>query len=171
MSFLTLIQIVFDVVVIVGVALFFLKRNQPQKDDPRLSRGLQLLQSKISILEDLSDRVETQFKQLSAILEEKKRDVHESISESEEQINRIHQSMKRSLEVAKIFQDRIPHEEIIERRNTEKYIQAAKMSHEGKSASEISQALDLPEAEVEFISSVNRDELIFEGENLPEWVK
>ena len=44
----------------------WVKLFKRKQDDPRMSRGLQLLQSKIAVLEDLSDRTELQVKQLAA---------------------------------------------------------------------------------------------------------
>jgi hypothetical protein len=156
---------------IFGLALFVvIKRlNKPAKDDPRLSRGLQLLQSKIAILEDLSDRTEVQVSQLVALMEHKSKDVQGKIQQAERQIHLINTSMEKSLEVAKIFQDKIPHQEIIERQNTIKYIQAARLANQGKSIEEIREQVDLPIGELEFIAKVNRSQLMFSEKDLPEW--
>ena len=164
-----LLQIIFNIFIVVGVALYFIRKNRPQKEDPRLSRGLQLLHSKIAVLEDLSDRVETQVKQLSAILEEKTKEVHQAIEEAESQIHEIERCRTKSLEVAEIFQDRIPHEEIIERQTTAKYIKAAKMAHAGKSVAEIAQELKMPKSEIEVIVSINEKEFVFGDDSLPAW--
>ena len=153
------------------VAVLWIRSNKPAKEDPRLSRGLQLLQSKISILEDLSDRTDRQVKQLVHILEERARGLSAKILKAEEMISHIEQSAAKSKQVAEIFQDKIPHEEIIERQNTQKYVQAAQLAHEGRTAAEIAVALDIPESEAEFIVKVNKDELSFDREALPEWAK
>lgn len=160
-----------DLVLAVGVYVLWVKLKQPPQDDPRLSRGLQLLQSKIAVLEDLSDRTELQVGQLTALLEQKVRKVQAKIEESQKQLQMIDQSMQRSREVAEIFQDKIPHEEIIERQNTIKYIKAAQLAHEGKTVAEISQLVDLPIGEIEFIAKVNRDTLMFDSSALPEWAR
>ena len=68
-SFWNLFQICFDLLVVAAGTVIFIRLNKPAKDDPRLSKGLQILQTKISILEDLSDRTETQVSQLTALLE------------------------------------------------------------------------------------------------------
>jgi mannose/fructose/N-acetylgalactosamine-specific phosphotransferase system component IIB len=136
-----------------------------------MSRGLQILQSKISVLEDLSDRTETQVIQLTALLEQKCRDIQNLMVQSEKQIQKIESSMTKSLDVAKIFQDKIPHQEIIERQNTVKYVKAARMAHQGHSIDEIAAQVDLSRGEIEFISKVNRDQLQFSEEDLPEWTK
>lgn len=166
-----LIQIVFDLFAALGLFVAIMRISRTPKDDPRLSRGLQLLQSKIAVLEDLSDRSEAQVNQLTAILEQKSREVHAKVQLAEQSVNEIRISMERSLEVAKIFQDKIPHKEIIERQNTIKYVTAARLAHQGLSVDEIAAETDLPKGEVEFIASVNRDRLMFNEDQLPEWAR
>lgn len=166
-----LIQLVFDIFVALGLFIVVMRMNRAPKDDPRLSRGLQLLQSKISVLEDLSDRTEVQVNQLTAILEQKAREVQAKVQMAEQHVQMIKVSMENSLEVAKIFQDKIPHQEIIERQNSVKYIQAARLAHQGLSAEEIATKVDLPKGEIEFIAKVNREQLVFSEEQLPWWAK
>lgn len=79
--------------------------------------------------------------------------------------------MQKSLEVAKIFQDRIPHSEILERQNTIKYVKAARLAHQGLAPEEIGRQVDLSLGEIEFIAKVNRDQLMFCEESLPEWAQ
>ncbi|MCB0384570.1 MAG: DUF2802 domain-containing protein, partial [Bdellovibrionales bacterium] len=66
---------------------------------------------------------------------------------------------------------KIPHEEIIERQNTIKYVRAARMAHEGASLAEIAQEVALPMGEIEFIAKVNKDRLMFDEGSLPEWAR
>ncbi|MBX7231711.1 MAG: DUF2802 domain-containing protein [Bdellovibrionales bacterium] len=160
-----------DVFLISGLALLWLQFKRPPKDDPRLSRGLQLLQSKISILEDLSDRTDLQVKQLTGLVEQKARHLQNKIIESEHQLQRIDQSMIKCKEVAEIFQDKIPHQEIIERQSTIHYVKAAQLAHSGKSVEEIASQVDLPRDQIELIAKLNKDQLVFDEKELPEWVK
>lgn len=169
MSFWFLLQILVNLILLAGVVGIWVRLSRPPKDDPRLSKGLQLLQSKIAVLEDLSDRTETQVNQLTALLEQKVKDIQAKIQIADKQIQKIDQSMQKSLEVAKIFQDRIPHTEIIERQNTVKYVKAARMAHQGMSVDEIAREVDLSRGEIEFIANVNRDQLMFCEDSLPEW--
>jgi hypothetical protein len=136
-----------------------------------MSRGLQLLQSKISVLEDLSDRTETQVTQLTKLMEQKCRDIQNVIFQAEREIQKIEAAMGKSLEVAKIFQDKIPHQEIIERQNTIKYVKAARLAHQGVSIDQIASQVELSRGEIEFIAKVNREQLQFSEEDLPEWAK
>ncbi|AFY00304.1 hypothetical protein Bdt_0596 [Bdellovibrio bacteriovorus str. Tiberius] len=158
-----------NLILLAGVVGLWVRLNRPPKDDPRLSKGLQLLQSKIAVLEDLSDRTETQVNQLTALLEQKVKDIQAKIQAADKQIGKIDQNMQKSMEVAKIFQDRIPHTEIIERQNTVKYVKAARMAHQGSSVDEIAREVDLSRGEIEFIAKVNRDQLMFCEDSLPEW--
>lgn len=170
MSFWFLLQILVNLILLAGVVGLWIRLQRPPKDDPRLSKGLQLLQSKIAILEDLSDRTETQVNQLTSLLEQKVKDIQNKIQSADKQLARIDQSMEKSLEVAKIFQDRIPHEEILERQNTIKYVKAARMAHQGMGVEEIAaECPELSRGEIEFIAKVNRDQLMFCEESLPEW--
>jgi hypothetical protein len=171
MSFWVLLQVVVDLILIAAVIGAWFKLQRPAKDDPRLSRGLQLLQSKISVLEDLSDRTETQAHQLTALMEQKCKEIQTQMLQADRQIQQIDVSMNRSLEVAKIFQDKIPHQEIIERQNTIKYVKAARMAHQGATIEEICQTVDLSRGEIEFIAKVNRDQLQFSEADLPEWIQ
>ena len=156
-----------------GVVIFFItmRITRQPKDDPRLSRGLQLLQAKISVLEDLSDRTEGQVNQMVAMLEQKIREVQNKIQLADRHVQLIRESMDRSLEVAKIFQDKIPHQEIIERQNTKKYLKAARMAHQGKTPQEIAAEVELSMGEIEFIAKVNREQLMFSEDQLPDWAR
>ncbi len=171
MSFWILIQVIFDFVALAGFVAVWVKLNRPAKDDPRLSRGLQLLQTKISVLEDLSDRTETQVSQLTALMEHKVKEIQQQILNADKHVQMVEASISKSMEVAKIFQDRIPHQEIVERKNTIKYVKAARMAHQGATVDEISQQVDLSRGEIEFIAKVNKNQLQFSEEDLPEWIQ
>jgi len=170
-TFWGLVQVFVDLILLTSAGFMWVRLTRPAKDDPRMSRGLQLLQSKISVLEDLSDRTEVQVTQLTTLMEQKCRDIQNTIFQAEKQVQKIESAMGKSLEVAKIFQDKIPHQEIIERQNTIKYVKAARMAHQGAPIEQIAAEVDLSRGELEFIAKVNRDQLQFSEEDLPEWAK
>lgn len=167
----TLAQLAVDSIFFLGLGALWFKMQRPPQDDPRLSRGLQLLQSKITVLEDLSDRTDAQVKQLSQLLDQKSRHIQDKIIQAEHQVLKVDQSMQKSLEVAEIFQDKIPHHEVLERKRTIEYVKAARMAHAGKSLEEIAAQVELPREQVELIIKFNRHELMFDEEALPEWAK
>jgi hypothetical protein len=109
--------------------------------------------------------------QLNSLMEQKAKEVQGQLLAADKQIQKIDVSMNKSLEVAQIFQDKIPHGEIVERQNTLKYIKAAKLAHQGLSLDEIAAQVDLSRGELDFIVKVNRDQLQFSEEALPEWAK
>jgi len=168
MGLLILLQVALDLGFIAIVTLLLIERSKSKTvEDPRMSRGLQLLTSKIAILEDLMDRSETIGRQLTQLIDSKQQDVHERIEEVEVHLHKIQRATEKSQEVARIFQDRIPHQEIIERQTTVKYLQAAKMAHQGFSIDDIAKQLDIPRGELELIVKVNRDRLLNDKD--PQW--
>ncbi len=171
MSFPVVLQVLANIAFAVSIFVIFARLRRPAKDDPRLSKGLQLLSSKIAVLEDLSDRTESQVNQMLTLLDQKSRELQSKIALADQQVNAIRQSMDQSLEVATIFQDKIPHNEIIERQNSVKYIRAARMAHAGVSVAEIAREVDLPISEIEFIAKVNQDNLSFREDELPAWAR
>ncbi|HRK07056.1 MAG TPA: DUF2802 domain-containing protein [Pseudobdellovibrionaceae bacterium] len=165
------IQILFNIAVLIALYVAFVRLNRPAKDDPRLSKGLQLLTSKIAILEDVNDRTELQIQQMMTLVDAKAKELQQKIHDADQKMQSIGVAMNRSLEVAEIFQDKIPHHEIIERENSRKYIHAARLAHRGAAAEEIHRETQLPMNEIEFIMKVNRDQLSFREEDLPEWAR
>jgi hypothetical protein len=171
LSFLFLLQLAIDLALVAFAVILWQRFRRPPAEDPRLSRGLQLLQSKIAVLEDLSDRTDRQVEQLLGLLEQKGRFVQKTLLDAESELQKIDQATRRSQEVAKIFQDKIPHDEIIDRQNTIKYVRAAQLAHAGHSPQDIVAETGLPVGEVDFIAKVNREELMFDADQLPEWAK
>lgn len=171
MTLWVLVQVLVNLVLLAGLGGLWIRFKRPPSEDPRLSRGLQVLQSKIAVLEDLSDRTDLQVRQLSALLEKRCMEIQGKILDAEKVIREIDLSRQKSLETAKIFEDKIPHQEIVDRQNTVKYVKAARLAHQGVPIEQILQQVDLSTAEVEFIAKVNRDQLMFSEENLPQWIQ
>jgi len=91
------------------------------------------------------------------------------VLEAEQQILKIDHSIEKSLRVADIFQDRIPHQEIVERQQKIEYVRAARLAHNGVSVDEIAKQVSLPREQIELIAKFNREQLMFDEEQLPEW--
>lgn len=163
MGLLIIFQVALDLGLIAMMSLLLIERTKAKsQEDPRLSKGLQLLSSKIAILQDLMDRSETIARQLTQIMDRKQQDVQEKVEEVEVHLHKLKLAVEKSQEVAKIFQDKIPHQEIIERQTTLKYLQAAKMAHQGLPIDDIAKQVDLSRGEIELIAKVNKDRLVVE---------
>lgn len=171
MGFAQILQWIILLMTVAGLIALWVRNLRPPKDDSRLSKGLQLLQNKIAVLEDLSDRTDTQVQQLNLLLEKKAKEMQERIIEADRCLQRIDQSASKSKEISRLFEDKISHKEIMERQNTVNYIKAAKLANQGYSVDEICKQVNISPAEVEFISKVNKNQLMFCEESLPDWAK
>jgi hypothetical protein len=168
MGLLIFLQVIFDLAFIATATLLLIERSKSKTmEDPRLSRGLQLLSSKIAILQDLMDRSEAMSRQLTQLMDGKQQNIQESLEEAEIHLHRIKKATEKSQEVAKIFQEQIPHREIIERQTSAKYLQAAKLANKGLSFEEIAKQVDIPRGELDLIVKVNRERLVIDDE--PVW--
>lgn len=140
-------------------------------EDQRLTKGLQLLQNKISILQDLSDKSDEHIRKWVHLIEQKSNEVQSQLTLADEKIIQIESALSKALDVSKIFYQQVPHSEIIDRQNTNKYVQAAKLANQGFTTDQIAQKVDLTTAEIEMIIKMNREKLQFSEENLPAWVQ
>lgn len=149
----------------------WLTKNKSKAEDHRLTKGLQLLQNKISILQDLSDKSDEQVRRWVHLIEQKSTEVQGQLNLSDEKIIQIESALSKALDVSKIFYEQVPHAEMADRQKTSKYVQAAKLAHQGFTTDQISQKIDLSPAEIEMIIKMNRDHLQFSEESLPSWVQ
>lgn len=160
-----------NVLLMAYVAFTHLSKNKNKAEDQRLTKGLQLLQNKISILQDLSDKTDEQVRKWVHLIEQKSQSVQGQLLRSDEKISQIESALSKALDVSKIFYEQVPHAEMVERQKTSKYVQAARLANQGFSAEQINQKVDLSMAEIEMIIKLNRDELQFAEEQLPAWVQ
>ena len=86
MSFGLFVQVLINIVMLAGLFVVFARLRRPPKDDPRLSKGLQLLSSKIAVLEDLNDRTETQVNQMMELLEQKSKELQTKVHQAEQHV-------------------------------------------------------------------------------------
>src|SRR3984885_8530543 len=90
MGLLIFMQVVFDLAFIATATWLLMDRSKSKTmEDPRLSRGLQLLSSKIAILQDLLDRSEHMSRQLNQTMDGKKADIQERLEEVEVYFHKI----------------------------------------------------------------------------------
>jgi hypothetical protein len=160
-----------NVLLIAFIAFTHLTRNKSKAEDQRLTKGLQLLQNKISILQDLSDKTDEQVRKWIHLIENKSGEVQRQLNVADEKVTQIEEALSKALDVSKIFYEQVPHAEMAERQKTSKYVQAAKLANQGFSADQISQKIDLSLAEIEMIIKMNREELQFAEDKLPAWVQ
>ena len=171
MNYWLLALTLFNVLLIAFIAFNQLSKNKSKLDDQRLTKGLQLLQNKISILQDLSDKTDEQVRRWIHLIEQKSQEVQSQLVKSDEKIIQIEAALSKALDVSKIFYEQVPHAEMAERQKTTKYVQAAKLANQGFTTDQISQKVDLSVAEIDMIIKMNRDQLQFSEEGLPAWIQ
>jgi DNA-binding protein H-NS len=157
-----LVQLVINVFFLLGLSLCIAKLFKKQEDDPRLTQGLRLLQSKISILEDLSDHTETQVKQLMTMLDKKMGEVRATMNSVNQHMHEVDRSIQQGQKMAEQIYQEINPDKMIEKKIENKYIQAARLAHQGWSVAQIVEQLSLPRAEVDLIVKVNKNKCIYE---------
>lgn len=163
MSIWILIQIVVNIFLVGGVSICIVRVFKNQEDDSRLTQGLRLLQSKISILEDLSDHTENQVKQLMTLLDKKLHEVRGTLHQVDAYMGEVDKSIEKGRKMAEEIQNEIAHDQIVEKKLENKYIQAAQLAHQGHSVEEIVAALNLPKAEVELIAKINKKKCVYDS--------
>ncbi len=170
MNIWLLLLTLLNVILLAGLSFSLFLRIKEKKEDQRLTRGLQLLQNKISILEDLSDRTDEQVRKLVHVIDQKANEVRNHLVSADEKIEQIDVALSKALDISKVFNEQVPQHEMLNRQKTNAYVQAAKMAHQGFSTEQISTKVDLSPAEIEMITKVNKDNLQFSEENLPTWI-
>ena len=94
MEFFIFMQVVFNVVVFF-IAISFIKKQRAEKKDERITHALQLLENKISVLQELSDQVDRQIFSAANLMED---------SHDESKLTRMKQDTERFKETCHSFE-------------------------------------------------------------------
>lgn len=158
-------------ILLMSLVLFsWLFKNKNKLEEQKLSKGLQLLQNKISILQDLADRSDEQVRKWVYLIEQKSTDLQNLMNTADEKIGNINKTLDHAMEVTQVFYDKTPQATLMERLKTSKYVHAAKLANQGFSSEIIAQKIDLSMAEIELIIKLNKDQLQFSENQLPAWI-
>ncbi|MCS6837730.1 MAG: DUF2802 domain-containing protein [Bdellovibrionaceae bacterium] len=162
MNMWELLLSLFALSLLTGYLILWKKLKALSGQEGSLSQGLQLLQTKIAILEDLSNRVEEQQKQAQIFFDNKHKQMQELLDTMEEKIRNLNEKSSWLLDHG---------EQLAERELTIKLTRAAILAHKGVPAVEIAKRLGLGLQEAELIASLNSQTLQFDIESLPNWLK
>jgi hypothetical protein len=168
MSFWIIVQVAVNVLLFAGIVFLLLQRKQLAKEDHRFSKGLQLLQSKIAILEDLSDQTDVQVKTLTKLLEDKYKEIQAILIETDQQILRMEEVAEntwRQIQSSGVKVDST------DQQNLSKYVKAAQLANSGNGVDDIIKKVDLTRGEIELIHAMNKEQLVFNQNSLPAWAK
>ncbi len=152
-----------NILLLAGLVLSLFLKIKEKQEDQRITKGLQLLQNKLSILEDLSDKTDEQVRKLIHLLDQKAQEVRQTLNNADQ---KIHQ-----LDAAQTMMTAQPQAATTHYTDkTSLYVQAAKLANQGFTAEQIAQQVDLSPAELNMIIKVNRDQLQFAANKLPQWL-
>jgi hypothetical protein len=171
MNIWVLVQLMVNLVFLAGIMFLLINRKQTQKDDQKFSKGLQLLQNKISVLEDLSDQTDEQVRSLTQLLEGKYREIQGLLVESDQQIQKMEEVAKNIWEQVESSSSVMGNQASTEVQSMNKYVKAAQMANNGKTIEEVIREVDITRGEAELIVAMNKDQLTFNQNTLPLWVQ
>lgn len=166
-----LFQIIVNLLLFAFVGLIWSRLKHLSGDEGRLRQGLQILQSKIAILEDLSGQVDDQFKQLTYMLDLKSKAFDAKLTEASELLSKLADGVTEASAAAHNLSENLQPEVLLERETAIRYVKAALLARAGKSTTEISSQLGVGFEEAELICKLNRSQLQFKVDELPEWMK
>jgi uncharacterized phage infection (PIP) family protein YhgE len=158
---LVLFQSVLNILFIAFIGLLWSRLKHLTGDEGRLKQGLQILQTKIAILEDLGRKVDEQAQEMFQIMDYKKNAVEALLARADATI----QNMEHKTEL--IATDS---EVLLERENAIKFTKAAILANKGVPPKEIARKLGLGLQECELIYSLNSHQLQFKLDELPGWM-
>jgi uncharacterized protein YoxC len=171
MNIWIVVQLMFNLIFIAGILFLLINRKQTEKDDSKFSKGLQILQNKISVLEDLSDQTDEQVRSLTQLLEAKYREIQGLLVESDQQISKMEEIASNIWQQVESSSSVMGNQTSTEVQSMNKYVKAAQMAHSGKSIEEIIREIDITRGEAELIVAMNKDQLTFNQNTLPLWVQ
>ncbi len=171
MSIWIVLQLMANLIFLAGILFLLVSRKKNQKDDQKFSKGLQLLQNKISVLEDLSDQTDQQVRSLTQLLEAKYKEIQGLLVESDQQIQKMEEIARNIWSQVESASALGSVEKASEAQSMNKYVKAAQMAHSGQKVEDIIQEIDLTRGEAELIVAMNKDKLTFNQNSLPLWVQ
>lgn len=165
-----LVLTVFNLVVLSVMTIQVFLKLKEKKEDLRLAKGLQLLQNKISILQDLSDKTDHQVHKIVQVIDKKSSDIQSNITLIDSKIANVEGLIIRATEISKTVAQQMPPQNISDMQKTSLHVKAAQLANQGYTKEQISDQVDLNPAEIDFIFKVNKDQLQFAEDQLPGWV-
>ena len=78
-----------NIILVLGLSFTVFLRVKEKKEDQRITKGLQLLQHKIAILQDLSDKADEQVQRLVHMLDTKSNDLRRATNDATVAMNSI----------------------------------------------------------------------------------
>jgi hypothetical protein len=167
-----LVLTVFNLMVLSILTIQVFLKLKEKKEDLRLAKGLQLLQNKISILQDLSDKTDHQVQKIVHVIDRKSADLQTNLALIDSKTAHVEAALIKATDISKMMtQQNQQGSNLVDIQKTNLHVQAAKLANKGFTKEQIMGKVDLHPAEIDFILKVNRDQLQFAEDQLPGWVE
>lgn len=89
MNIIVMIVTCLNIILLLGLSFHVFIRVKEKKEDQRITKGLQLLQHKIAILQDLSDKADEQVQRLVHVLDNKSTELRRTTAEANKAMSEI----------------------------------------------------------------------------------
>lgn len=90
MSTFLVVLVCANIVLLLSLSLLLFLKIKEKKEDNRITKGLQLLQHKIAILQDLSDKSDDQVQRLVSILDQKSNEIKKVLKDTNQALQEAH---------------------------------------------------------------------------------
>lgn len=167
MSVSLLVLTLFNIILLAGLSFSIFLRVKEKKEDQKLTKGLQLLQNKLSILQDLSDRTDEQVHKLVHLLDSKSADIRIAMKEANHLLEEVRTAPAQYIQQAA----QPANDSAAYNAKSAAVVKAAQLSNAGADIEQIIQETELNRSEVEMIMAVHRHNLQFSAESLPDWAQ
>ncbi len=148
-------------------AIIYVRISRRPRETHGVREGMDLIESKLNALQDFLESADSQVRKMQELISVKSQQLDLQMQELTQESHKIGNSLLKAQETIDLFQERIPHEEFLDRKNAVNYVKAARMAHEGISLAEIARQIDIPMNELELICKLNKDSLMMTNEDLP----
>lgn len=169
MSVSLLVLTLFNIILLAGLSFSIFLRVKEKKEDQKLTKGLQLLQNKLSILQDLSDRTDEQVHKLVHLLDSKSVEIRSTMKEANHLLEEIRTAPIEQSQ--QMNQSPSSTDAAAYNAKSAAVVKAAQLSHAGANIEQIIQETELNRSEVEMIMAVHKHNLQFSAEHLPDWTQ
>lgn len=152
------------------MGLLWIRLRHLAGEDGKLRQGLQIIHSKIAILEDLSGQIDDQHQQINLVLESKTKQFEAKFEAANQLINQLNQTIAQVEEKNQFISEGLTPEVQIERETAIKYVKAAFLAHRGMQPGPLAELVGLGIEEASLIKTMNQDQLQFKVAELPDWM-
>lgn len=139
-------------------------------EEGKLRQGLQIIHTKIAILENLSEQIDDQHHQINLVLDSKTKQLDNKFEVANQLIDQLNQTINQVEEKNQYITEGLNPEVQVERETAIKYVKAAFLAHQGMQIQQLAELVGLGIEEASLIKTMNQEQLQFKVDELPQWM-